>query len=382
MFKHSTQVQRFLILAPHNAPRNTTRRPKMSSSSGAGPSGLASSKPSTPQHVLQQTSSLSLLPVAPLSLAGASCPTGREVRRSSDPARAQQLWDAIKAVRMQKQIPAITRMSRYMNRFYQIKKDETQRLLNSAVEDNLIKLERKMGTKGTKAGVEENAYRLPTSDMLPRERHDWYCFHCHSGGEVLLCTGCHRVYHENCLRSEAQGAILEFGTDWACNICKVIQGLPATFNKRERKDLNHLLGLLAKKLSEKMSPNFMTREVPQPIHKNVFEPGGTSAAAAAAAAAGNHERAEQLQALALKHQQEEEQRIENFRKSEREETWRASFLLKEQIDMPQVEQKCLTNQYRLLEEFKSDIQLIVHNCVIYHGGKKGARCFTRMLLYS
>ena len=46
----------------------------------------------------------------------------REVRRCSDPARAQNLWDAIKAVRMQKQIPAITRMSRYMNRFYQIKK--------------------------------------------------------------------------------------------------------------------------------------------------------------------------------------------------------------------------------------------------------------------
>lgn len=46
----------------------------------------------------------------------------REIRRCSDPARSQNLWDAIKAVRMQKQIPAITRMSRYMNRFYQIKK--------------------------------------------------------------------------------------------------------------------------------------------------------------------------------------------------------------------------------------------------------------------
>jgi hypothetical protein len=32
--------------------------------------------------------------------------------------------------------------------------------------------------------VEEDAYRLPTEDMLPFERHDWYCFHCHAGGEV------------------------------------------------------------------------------------------------------------------------------------------------------------------------------------------------------
>lgn len=51
--------------------------------------------------------------------------------------------------------------------------DETQRLLDSAVEDNLIKLENKIGTKGTKSGIEEKAYRLPTLDMLPRERHDW-----------------------------------------------------------------------------------------------------------------------------------------------------------------------------------------------------------------
>ena len=46
----------------------------------------------------------------------------RETRRVSDPSRAQQLWDAIGAVRAQKQIPAITRMSRYMNRFYQVNK--------------------------------------------------------------------------------------------------------------------------------------------------------------------------------------------------------------------------------------------------------------------
>ncbi len=32
--------------------------------------------------------------------------------------------------------------------------------------------------------MEEDAYRLPTEDMLPFERHDWYCFHCHAGGEV------------------------------------------------------------------------------------------------------------------------------------------------------------------------------------------------------
>ncbi len=36
----------------------------------------------------------------------------REVRRNSDSLRAQHLWDAIRAVRAQKQIPAIPRMAR------------------------------------------------------------------------------------------------------------------------------------------------------------------------------------------------------------------------------------------------------------------------------
>ena len=126
----------------------------------------------------------------------------KEMRRVSDPDKAQIIWDGIKVkifekrkifvsdekyvitpsiqtVRAQKQIPALPRLSRYMNRNYKLDKETTQRLLDLAVEDNLIKLHKKVGTKGNKAGVEEDAYRLPTEDMLPYERHDWYCFHCH-----------------------------------------------------------------------------------------------------------------------------------------------------------------------------------------------------------
>ena len=103
----------------------------------------------------------------------------KEIRRVSDPDKAQIIWDGIKTVRAQKQIPALPRLSRYMNRNYKLDKETTQRLLDLAVEDNLIKLHKKVGTKGNKAGVEEDAYRLPTEDMLPYERHDWYCFHCH-----------------------------------------------------------------------------------------------------------------------------------------------------------------------------------------------------------
>ena len=43
-----------------------------------------------------------------------------------------------------------------------------------------------------------------------------------------------------------------------------------TTNKRERKDLNHLLGLCVKKLGEKMPGNLMAREPPASA-RNSFE---------------------------------------------------------------------------------------------------------------
>ena len=153
-----------------------------------------------------------------------------------------------------------------MTRHHGLSKDATQRLLDLAVEDNLVKLETKIGTKGNKNGIEERAYRLPTHDMLPKERYDWYCFHCHNGGEVVLCTGCHRVYHESCLKEP-----LSEVNDFFCNFCKIMQKVPeVTASKRDRKDLNHLLSLCVKKLSDKMPGNLMAREPPVGA-RNSFE---------------------------------------------------------------------------------------------------------------
>ena len=46
------------------------------------------------------------------------CPVPQEIRRVSDPDKAQIIWDGIKTVRAQKQIPALPRLSRYMNRWF------------------------------------------------------------------------------------------------------------------------------------------------------------------------------------------------------------------------------------------------------------------------
>ena len=45
------------------------------------------------------------------------------------------------------------------------------------------------------------------------------------------------------------------------------------------------------------------------------------------------------------------------------------FFLWSQISLQDVDVKSSSNQYRIVEEFKADVQLIVHNIVIYHGGE-------------
>ena len=43
--------------------------------------------------------------------------------------------------------------------------------------------------------------------------HDWYCFECHSSGDVLECSKCWRVYHPHCVKSPT--------SVFVCPICKV-----------------------------------------------------------------------------------------------------------------------------------------------------------------
>ena len=310
----------------------------------------------------------------------------RVCRRQSDPLRAQHLWDAIRAVRLQKQIPAIPRMGRYMHRYHGLTNEATQRLLDLAVEDNLIKLENKIGTKGTKSGVQENAYRLPTNDMLAREQHDWYCFHCHTGGEVVLCSDCHRVYHEGCLKEPVKPA-LESVTqeEFLCTYCKAFQaiaggGAESTMSKRDRRDLNHLLNLTCNKLLSKMPANLLYREAPEKAAQKAQDEqpecqgmkkdnvksndvnksmNGDISSGADGQDAGTNQSGGKSKAKSWKNV--------NKNDDENDDSWRINFLLKQRMDFDEIAAKCHSNQYRIVEEFRADCQLIVHNVVIFHG---------------
>ena len=83
----------------------------------------------------------------------------------------------------------------------------------------------------------------------------------HSGGEVVLCGDCHRVYHSQCLKEPLkQGSITD---DFLCHYCRAFQAIQGGYenrdDKRERRDLNHLLGLTCKKLRSKMPLNLLYR---------------------------------------------------------------------------------------------------------------------------
>jgi len=102
-------------------------------------------------------------------------------RRISCPLAVQQLWDAVKVIRFQRQVPDIDRITKYMTKVHNMSPgitlvlskihfskliilystEEVGRQLNYCVRDGLLILTKRVGNKGSKAGVETEGYKLP-----------------------------------------------------------------------------------------------------------------------------------------------------------------------------------------------------------------------------
>lgn len=104
-------------------------------------------------------------------------------RRISCPLAVQQLWDAVKVIRFQRQVPDIERITKYMTKVHNMSSgktamvfylemnlfelfilyctEEVGRQLNYCVRDGLLILTKRVGNKGSKAGVETEGYKLP-----------------------------------------------------------------------------------------------------------------------------------------------------------------------------------------------------------------------------
>lgn len=74
--------------------------------------------------------------------------------------------------------------------------DELNHELNYAIKDGLVVSE----AVETQRREETEIYKLPDpTAVVEKGDHDWYCFQCHLGGQVVKCEDCPRVYHLECL---------------------------------------------------------------------------------------------------------------------------------------------------------------------------------------
>ncbi|KAG1661382.1 Zinc finger MYND domain-containing protein 11 [Nymphon striatum] len=242
------------------------------------------------------------------------------LRRSSCPEVVQQLWDGISCVRQQKQIPSLNRIASYMKRKHAVEADVVTSEMKLALNDDLLVLIKKVGSKGSKQGVEQESYRLPDPKIIEKfDSHDWYCFECHCSGDVNLCSSCFRVYHKNCLNNEDESPEKNF----VCKVCKMLKSKNTLKIKKD--ELNVLLGYAAARLKDKAND---LNTIPKP----------------------------------------------------EEEPWRHSLLLYHSIDFNGIESKIENNDYKRVEEFQADIQNIVHNVVIFYGVHSNMADMARQML--
>ncbi|XP_005089957.1 zinc finger MYND domain-containing protein 11 isoform X2 [Aplysia californica] len=166
------------------------------------------------------------------------------VRRRHTPVNyAKQLLSAIQSIRQQKQIPNFDRISRFLQRYTDITPRRCKEHLNNAVSDGFIVEYTALGVKGQRTGLEQEGYRS-TQDGDEEEQddgHDWYCFECHSPGEVYECSDCFRVYHQGCTREDTTGEA------FVCSVCRASKKK----NKMKKKMLNTLLSYTILRLREK-----------------------------------------------------------------------------------------------------------------------------------
>lgn len=238
-------------------------------------------------------------------------------RRLSCPQTVQHLWDAIDSIRQQKQVSNLDRVANYMRRKHHLNPADTDRQLGFAVRDDLLVSKKKVGSKGSKVGVEQEAFQLP-EQPVERDGHDWYCFECHRGGDVLLCTSCHRVYHIVCVKED-----LSNEDKFVCTVCHQLQEKDPL--KLKVDDMNILLSYTCLRLKEKIapqSPHLPRQAQTKDLHRLLSAEG---------------------------------------------DAWKQNHLIYQKMDLITMEEKTRNNEYTSLEEFHADAQTIVHNVVIYYG---------------
>ncbi|XP_071505214.1 zinc finger MYND domain-containing protein 11-like [Diadema antillarum] len=182
-------------------------------------------------------------------------------RRMSDPQVILQLWEAITFIRQQRQVANMERIVAFMSKHYSCSAKETQRQIVHAVKENLLVKELSKSKVGSRAGTTQDGFWCAEERTEESEEpHDWYCFKCHKGGEVLCCGTCYRVYHPECVNVEPEKVL----SLWICPYCEACRKKSVSTSKWElNKILHHVINRmkdksrdLTKKLNLNELPNY------------------------------------------------------------------------------------------------------------------------------
>ncbi|XP_014274946.1 zinc finger MYND domain-containing protein 11 isoform X2 [Halyomorpha halys] len=245
-------------------------------------------------------------------------------RRMSCPQVVQQLWDAVKVIRCQHQVPTLEKIAKYMTRVHAVTEEEVSRQLQYCVRDGLLLVRKSKGSKGSK-GVEQEGYKLPEIENDNNSKsHDWYCFECHTGGDVIPCQGCHRAYHMSCITNT-------LGTQdkFICTVCQSCDEDSSLSNVKLSK-LNRLLTMVCTTLKDRYSSLVNSSEF---LRRSIMigSPGAQMDIGGA------------------------------------KESWRVSYLVYRPVDLGTMMAAAKSQKYPNVAAFLAQAQSIVHSVVIFHG---------------
>ncbi|KAI5699615.1 hypothetical protein M8J76_012331 [Diaphorina citri] len=294
-------------------------------------------------------------------------------RRLSCPQILQYLWDAVKISKYQRQFPTKERLFKYIQKNYSIPTDELDKQLHHSARDKLLEVIIKpVGDK--KAAIpdsEDSSVRMENGVLVtegysfPRdfesvipESHDWYCFECHLGGDVLSCSVCHRVFHCSCIKADDSS---EQAKKFVCKICTDIEkenecNVLSNISKRR---LNRLLEYLTIKLKEKFPDNVRDRTFEEPaIVPPAFVP---------------HRRASNVI--------RKEPTDLTFRHLLTQDCeWRMRKIMHTYIDLNSIYENTKVKKYKNIEEYRADVLTMIHNVVVYHGSLSSIAVKAREML--
>ncbi|XP_050532952.1 zinc finger MYND domain-containing protein 11-like isoform X2 [Daktulosphaira vitifoliae] len=277
-------------------------------------------------------------------------------RRISCPLAVQQLWDAVKVIRFQRQVPDIDRITKYMTKVHNMPSEEVGRQLNYCVRDGLLILTKRVGNKGSKVGVETEGYKLP-EEKVDKDSHDWYCFQCHSAGDVISCTSCHRVYHLSCIEKEDLPDD-DVKHKFICFVCKKITSAREATKKIKKSQLNRLLYHTTMRLKEKIPLPWVERKI--------------------ATTAPSTYVSDRLQFQSQLKGSDLQFNMKSALKDK--DPWRIDLLIFKIIDLQLIEEKADNDEYKNVEEFRADILTFVHNIIIFHGVHSSLADYGRLML--